>query len=219
LKRTLAPGWIAVYGIPIVMAGALVAAPTAFAAAPGVTITESAAFPNQAAGPCEIHFTDGGIGWVEEIVANKIGRCDPMTGAITETSVAIPLSVPGGEAIGADGGVWFTEIGNNAIGRIDLSTHAITSYVIPTPLAGPIIIHRGPDNTMISPEATANKVGQIDITTHGFTEYPGWASSHCLDVRGVRPQPAASVAQRRSRTHDGTRRADPGCLPTGPAQS
>jgi hypothetical protein len=41
--------------------------------------------------------TDDGIAWVEEIVANKIARYDPMTGAITETSVPTPLSVPNGD--------------------------------------------------------------------------------------------------------------------------
>jgi virginiamycin B lyase len=148
-----------------------------------VTITESGPFPTPAAGPCEIHFTGDGIGWVEEIVANKIGRYDPRTGAIMEIPVPTPLSVTGGEAIGADGGVWFTEVASNKIARLDPVTEAIVEFEIPVPgalgslmlptgVAASDAIEAGPDNAMWFTEIGNNAIGRIDLTTHVITSYP-----------------------------------------------
>ncbi|NKQ57047.1 hypothetical protein HFP15_29675 [Amycolatopsis sp. K13G38] len=164
-------------------ATAIVLTVPSLAAADTISITESAPFPSPAAGPCEIHFDSSGIGWVEEITANKIGRYDPATGAITEVPVPTPLSVPGGEAIGTDGGVWFTEVSANKIARLDPGTQQIEEYTIPIPgalgsvqlptgAAASDAIEAGPDNAMWFTEIGNNAIGRIDLATHAITSYP-----------------------------------------------
>lgn len=146
-------------------------------------VSQSAPFPTAAAAPCEIHFTSDGIGWVEEIAANKIGRYDPATGAISEVSIPTPASVPGGEAIGPDGGVWFTEVASNKIARLDPTTERIDEFPIPIPgalgavptpvgAAASDAIEAGPDNAMWFTEIGNNAIGRIDLATHQITSYP-----------------------------------------------
>jgi virginiamycin B lyase len=164
-------------------AAAIVVASSSPAVADSISITESATFPTPVAGPCEIHFDSSGIGWVEEVTANKIGRYDPATGSITDVNVPTPLSLPGGEAIGTDGGVWFTEMSANKIARLDPQTEQIQEFTIPIPGAlggvqSPIgvaysdAIEAGSDNAMWFTEIANNAIGRIDLTTHVITSYP-----------------------------------------------
>ncbi|HWD05853.1 MAG TPA: hypothetical protein VG497_00545 [Kribbella sp.] len=164
-------------------AAAIVLAAPALAGAESVSITESAPFPTPAAGPCEIHFDSSGIGWVEEVTANKIGRYDPVTGRITEVDLPTPLAVPGGEAVGADGGLWFTEETVNKIARLDPATERIEEFSIPEPgalgslrlptgTAASDAIEAGPDNAMWFTEIGNNAIGRIDLATHAITSYP-----------------------------------------------
>lgn len=183
----LEPLWrrTAVLGVATATTVTLALSPAgpATAGTTGITVSESAPFPTLAAAPCEIHFTSDGIGWVEEIAGNKIGRYDPRSGSITEVPVPTPLSVPGGEAIGADGGVWFTEVSANKIARLDPATQRIDEFPIPAPgalgsLTGPLgvavsdAIEAGPDNAMWFTEVGNNAIGRIDLATHEITSYP-----------------------------------------------
>lgn len=146
-----------------------------------ITVTEPAVMPTIAAFPCELHFING-LAYIEEVVADQIGIFNPATNTITNVPVPNPLAVPGGEAIGKDGGVWFTEMTGNAIARLDPKTLQITQYPIPAPgLLGKITIlgvavsdaiEQGPDNAMWFTEIGNNAIGRIDLATHAITSYP-----------------------------------------------
>jgi virginiamycin B lyase len=151
------------------------------ASAQSVVVTEPASLPTPAAFPCELHFLNG-LAYIEEVVADQIGIFNPVTNTIKNVQVPNPLAVPGGEAIGNDGGVWFTEMTGNAIARLDPTTLQITQYNIPPPgLLGSITItgvavsdaiEQGPDNAMWFTEIGNNAIGRIDLATHAITSYP-----------------------------------------------
>ncbi len=152
--------------------------------APGtenITITEPVGMPTPAAFPCELHFING-LAYIEEVTADQIGVFNPTTNTITNVQVPNPLAVPGGEAIGKDGGVWFTEMTGNAVARLDPATLKIKQFPIPAPgLLGKITvlgvavsdaIEQGPDNAMWFTEIGNNAIGRIDLKTHAITSYP-----------------------------------------------
>jgi virginiamycin B lyase len=169
---------------------------SAYAAAGSITITESAPFPSLAPFPCEIHFTSPNVAWIEEIVGNQIGIYNVAAGNVTNVPVPSPLAVPGGEAIGSDGGVWFTEVSENKIARLDPNTLQITEFNIPIPPPGALqaalneiqgllgagrfptgaavsdAIETGPDNAMWFTEIGNNAIGRIDLATFAITSYP-----------------------------------------------
>ena len=169
---------------------------SAYASAGSITIIESAPFPNLAPFPCEIHFTSSNVAWIEEIVGNQIGMYNVATGTVTNVPVPSPLSVPGGEAIGTDGGVWFTEVSENKVARLDPNTLQITEFNIPIPPPGALqaalneiqallgagrfptgaavsdAIETGPDNAMWFTEIGNNAIGRIDLATFAVTSYP-----------------------------------------------
>jgi virginiamycin B lyase len=168
-----------VLAVLAVVAAAVSAVP-ASAATP--TITEYGPLPTPAAVPCETEFDRNGILWIEEQVANKIGRLDTATGTFTEHPIPTPLGYPGGMDPNPDGGIWFTEVVGNKIGRIDITTNVITEYTIPWGnaltknlpygIAVSDDIATGPDGALWFTLNGINAIGRIDPVTKAMTKYP-----------------------------------------------
>jgi streptogramin lyase len=86
---------------------------------------------------------DGNL-WFTESPGNKIGRIDPASGLVHETTVPTFQSAPWEIAAGPDGNLWFTELLGNKIGRIT-SDGEITEFPVPSPASRPNTIRPGPD--------------------------------------------------------------------------
>jgi virginiamycin B lyase len=128
-----------------------------------------------------IWFTEGGGGDTAD-GANRIGRIDPTTHAITDYPTPTAGSGPAYITSGSDGALWFTEQFSGKIGRIDPNTHVITEYATPTPNSDPWGITSGPDGAIWFTEANAGQIGRLDPTTHAITEYALGTGAGCIIV-------------------------------------
>ncbi|WP_249228296.1 Vgb family protein [Kutzneria sp. CA-103260] len=153
------------------------------AAADGV-ITEHGPLPSiPLSGVCETHFDNNGTLWVEQYLSSQVARYDTETGAFTEFDTPMPLSVPGGMALGPDGGMWMPEVTGNALLRVDTSDGGMTEYKLPWLNAfdaGPLHVGLGLSNDVVPGRDGAmwftlgglNAIGRFDLTTHEFSQYP-----------------------------------------------
>ncbi len=127
-------------------------------------------------GPTDVTATNDGTVWYTQADANKIGRLTPVSGAVIEYSLSVPLSDPRGITVGPDGNIWFAEFGSDRIGRFT-PAGVLTEFDIPTVGAGPIEIVTGPDGALWFTQSAADQIGRID-TTGTITEFavPGIGS-------------------------------------------
>jgi len=85
---------------------------------------------------------DGAI-WFSETLGAKIGRIDPVSGAITEYPIAtaeVPVPSMGPLVLGSDGNLWSANggfTGGSTIGRFNTTTHQIDYFNLPRPASGP----------------------------------------------------------------------------------
>jgi streptogramin lyase len=86
---------------------------------------------------------DGNV-WFSLSAANKVGRIDPQSHAITLFDVPTPGALPFEMTGGPDGNVWFTEPVANKVARVT-PDGVITEFALPGPGRGPNTIRRGPD--------------------------------------------------------------------------
>jgi len=86
---------------------------------------------------------DGAL-WFTESPGNRIGRLEPVSGAVTEYTVPTLQSAPWEITAGPDGNLWFTELLGNKIGRISVNGQ-IREFPVPTPASQPNTIRQGPD--------------------------------------------------------------------------
>lgn len=117
---------------------------------------------------------DGNLWFTER--ADRIGRINPSTGAITE----FPLPkicgssagcIPVGIVAGPDDNLWFTEINGNNIGRIS-TIGVITEYPLLTANSVPEGITAGPDGNLWFAEYNGNNIGRISPTSkHKLDEF------------------------------------------------
>jgi virginiamycin B lyase len=138
-------------------------------------------------GVCETHFDRGGSLWVEQYLSSQVARFDPAAGTFTEFNTPMPLSVPGGMALGPDGGMWMPEVTGNALLRVNTADGSMQEYRLPwlnalntTALGLPLHlglglandITAGPDGALWFTLGGLNAIGRFDLATHAFTEYP-----------------------------------------------
>jgi virginiamycin B lyase len=133
-------------------------------------------------GVCETQFDATGTLWVEQYLSSQVARYDLSTGRFTEYRTPMPLSVPGGMAVGPDGGLWMPEVTGNALLRVDPGDGSMREYRLPwrnafdTTVAGlPLlfgIIKPGPGNTIVMDVPQQNEVVTLDVHTYRFTRYP-----------------------------------------------
>lgn len=109
---------------------------------------------------------DGNLWFTER--ADRIGRINPSTGAITEfplpTNCGDPSNgcIPSGITAGSDGNLWFAEYNGNNIGRISpTSKHKLDEFAVPTANSGPVGIIAGSDGNMWFTESNGNNIGQL----------------------------------------------------------
>lgn len=99
--------------------------------------------PTAAAIPQGLTLGPDGAIWFSETLGAKIGRIDPVSGAITEYPIATPeVPVPsmGPLVLGSDGNLWSANggfTGGGTIGRFDTTTHQIEYFDLPRPASGP----------------------------------------------------------------------------------
>jgi len=124
------------------------------------------------AGPFSIVSGPDGNLWFTELDAEKIGRINPTTGAVTEYPVPSTTSFgPYGIAAGSDGNLWFTQNFNNTIGKINPTTGAITEYTLPSATSETNGITAGPDGNLWFADPGTGSIGTINPTTGAITEY------------------------------------------------
>ncbi len=122
---------------------------------------------------------DGNI-YFTEFGANKLGRINPTTHAITEFSIPAD-SQPWGIVTGPDGNLWFAERGGNsttgsAIDSFNPTTHVFSSYA--TYLGNGNYLGVGPTGLTTGIDGNLwfttydGAVGSINPTTHVIQEYP-----------------------------------------------
>ena len=152
-------------------------------------ITEYGPLPSSlpVGGVCESHFDRKGKLWVEQYLGSQIARFDPSTGQFTEFDTPMPLSVPGGMAIGQDDHLWAPQVTGNSLLRIDTNDGSMQE--IPLPWANALSVNvlghplhtglglandiaRGPDDAMWFTLPGLSSVGRIDMRTHEMTKYP-----------------------------------------------
>src|SRR2546427_8685573 len=163
--------------------------PSSGVVAAGSSITEYGPLPSSLAigGVCESHFDRNGKLWVEQYLSSQIARFDPSTGQVTEFNTPMPLSVPGGMAMGQDGHLWAPQVTGNSLLRIDTNDGSMQE--IPLPWANALSVNvlghalhtglslandiaKGPDDAMWFTLPGLNSVGRIDMRTHEMTKYP-----------------------------------------------
>jgi virginiamycin B lyase len=98
--------------------------------------------PAGAGSPWGIAYGPDGKIWFTEVAAGKVGRLDPVTGAIVEFQLPTANSQPQGIVAGADGALWGTEAAGNRVFRITVLGRA-TEFRIPTPNSVPVAIAPG----------------------------------------------------------------------------
>jgi len=136
---------------------------------------------------CETQFDATGTLWVEQYLSSQVARYDLSTGRFTEYRTPMPLSVPGGMAVGPDGGLWMPEVTGNALLRVDPGDGSMREYRLPwrdafdttvagLPLHGGLALSNdvvaGTDGAMWFTLGGLDAIGRFDLATHEFTEYP-----------------------------------------------
>lgn len=112
---------------------------------------------------------DGAL-WYTGMLANTIGRLDPLSGKIREYPLKTPDSGPHGLVADREGNIWFTASYKGYIGRLDPRTGQVTEYPMPDPAA------RDPHTPVFDPAGTlwftvqvGNFVGKLDTRTGRVT--------------------------------------------------
>ncbi len=109
--------------------------------------------------------------------ANKIGRLDPETGAVTEydipneNAVAIHSAYPA-----ADGNVWLAEFGLNRLGKFDPKTEKLTDYQDAYTPGKEGVVPGGSKHTVrVGPDgaawASGTRISRLDPKTLKFTDF------------------------------------------------
>lgn len=73
--------------------------------------------------------------WYTKHDASKIGRLDPVLGAVVELATPTPASGPEGLARDASGALWFTESATDRLGRVDSATFPAAGSINETVLS------------------------------------------------------------------------------------
>jgi virginiamycin B lyase len=147
---------------------------------PSAGITEFGGLTGGLAGAIALG-PDGNLWFTEgEPTVNRIGRLNPVSGAVSEFAVPTAGSGPTFITAGPDGNLWFTEGDASKIARITTAgvITAADEFATPTLNSGPAGITAGPDGNLWFAEEGVGKIGRI--TTAGvITEFatPTAASS------------------------------------------
>ncbi|MCC9076240.1 hypothetical protein FKZ61_008970 [Litorilinea aerophila] len=97
---------------------------------PLVTYTISYVLLDPGSEPFGLVYHDDAV-WFTQRGANKLGRIDVNSQALTEYAIPTPNSEPMGIARAPDGTLWFTQRGANQLGRFDPTTQTFQAYPLP----------------------------------------------------------------------------------------
>ncbi|NUR59307.1 MAG: hypothetical protein HOV87_11655 [Catenulispora sp.] len=175
-------------------------------------ITEYGPLPSiPLSGVCETHFDTTGDLWIEQYLSSQVAEFDPRTGEFTEYGTPMPLSVPGGMAFGADGGLWMPEVTGNALLRVNPADGGMHEYRLPwadalntSALGLPLHlglalandVASGPDRALWFTLGGLNAIGRFDPATGQFSKYavPGEILGQVQSLFGIiKPGPGNTV--------------------------
>jgi virginiamycin B lyase len=171
----VAVAWVA--GAAPVPAYGVVGAVTEYGPLPSIPLS----------GVCETHFDAGGKLWIEQYLSSQVASFDPVAGTFTEHDTPMPLSVPGGMAVGPDGGLWMPEVTGNALLRVDPADGGMHEYRLPwanalNAKAPGLPLHlglglandiaTGPDGALWFTLGGLNAIGRYDPASQTFSQYP-----------------------------------------------
>lgn len=177
------------------------------------SITEYGPVPSSIpiGGVCETEFDQHGKLWVEQYVSSQLARFDLEKNTFDQFNTPMPLSVPGGMAMGPDGYLWSTQVTGNSLLRINTSTGAMEEIVLPwanalnatmldlprhTGLTLTNDISVGVDDAMWFTLGGINAIGRIDPITREMTKYevPGEMGGQAAALFGIiKPGPGRSI--------------------------
>ncbi len=106
---------------------------------PLVTYTISYILLDPGSEPFDLLYHNNAV-WFTQRGANRLGRIDATSHALTEYTIPTPNSEPMGIARAPDGTLWFTQRGANQLGRFDPTTQTFQAY----PLSGDLFITTEP---------------------------------------------------------------------------
>lgn len=122
----------------------------------------------------DINPLDGSI-WYAKLLANKLGRIDPITLEVEE--IDVPLSGPRRPRFSKEGILWIPIFDHGAIMRFDPATREFKTYKMPTLAPGeweaPYALNVHPSSGEVWITAnTSDRLFSFDPTTEQFTAYP-----------------------------------------------
>ncbi|GAA2987438.1 Vgb family protein [Actinokineospora diospyrosa] len=162
-------------------------------------------------GVCEVEFDHTGALWIEQYLSSQVARFDPATGAFTNFSTPMPLSVPGGMDLDLAGDLWMPQVTGNSLLRVDTATGAMTEVPLPwagaftlQPLGIPLHsglglandIALGPDGALWFTLGGLNSIGRYDPATGAWSKFrvPGEVLGQLGALFGIiKPGPGRTV--------------------------
>ncbi|SHN67258.1 virginiamycin B lyase family protein [Bradyrhizobium erythrophlei] len=122
--------------------------------------------PTQGARPHDpLGARDGSVWWAAQL-ANKLGRVNPKTGAISEYTLKSPFTGPHGLVDDKEGNIWFTGNLAGLIGKLDPKTGIVTEYRLPDPNAkDPHTLNFDQKGILWFTVQQANLIGRLDPAT------------------------------------------------------
>ncbi|MFE0460644.1 hypothetical protein ACFW1A_15495 [Kitasatospora sp. NPDC058965] len=181
---------LALAGVWALVAGVGIAGAAPVRAVTGVVgaVTEYGPLPSiPVSGVCETHFDAAGKLWIEQYLSSQVASFDPSAGTFVEHNTPMPLSVPGGMAVGPDGGLWMPEVTGNALLRVDPADGGMQEFRLPweNALNGRALdlplhlglglandIAAGPDGALWFTLGGLNAIGRYDPASHAFSRFP-----------------------------------------------
>jgi virginiamycin B lyase len=125
-------------------------------------------------GPQDLRFDGSGKLWFTLLSGGRIGRLDPVTGAIQMWTVPAPRdgvkSYPFALAITPDGQVWFGMLSGGAVGKLDPASGKVTFARLADDKAAVFSMASDSAGNLWFTEMQAGKLGRVDGKTGQVSE-------------------------------------------------
>jgi virginiamycin B lyase len=115
--------------------------------------------------------------WFTELLGNRVGFYDPISGKLQEYGVPTQFAGPADLTFDNHGTLWFTEAYNQSVARFDLQTEAFIEYhfssIDPTQdVTSPVGISVSQDGTVWVADHGGNWIVEFNSTSQQIIRYP-----------------------------------------------